>query len=440
MAILYFTNTNDSGEGSLRQTIANASAGDTIRPASDMDDTTIYLESYLPNKSLTLQGSPEQRIVLNGQGVSDLFRIGSASLDMTFEYVDFEECVRSASAPIYASNFNAITFKQCKILNCSGGHSGLLSYTASSAGSIKFVNCVGTGNTGQASIIRGASTSATTIDVQYCTFIGDVSIFANIAEGALTESNSILSDDVTPSSVGFVDVEGEDLRLFVTSEYTTGATGSLAIDILGHERKQDGALGAYEGSWLVVEGYSLELDMDRTCDYIEFQEGTTFSMQGYSLACVREATFETCTISNGYLAIPAGTTTSAITLEDAYLANYGADVSSVTLRKNGDSLTFSVSKVNEVEVTCFDWSEDGSNWNHVDGLSDANPSFPIPSTAENRICIRAFDGDFIESNFVSLAGTGNALKDLFGAQFWKVASVAMDVPCNTEEDAFYAFG
>ena len=33
--IIYFSNANDSGEGSLRQAIANANWGDTIMPTQD---------------------------------------------------------------------------------------------------------------------------------------------------------------------------------------------------------------------------------------------------------------------------------------------------------------------------------------------------------------------------------------------------------------------
>src|ERR1700678_355853 len=62
------TNLNDSGSGSLRQTIASASAGDTIEFASNLSGGTLALTSgqLLISESLTITGLGAGSLTISG--------------------------------------------------------------------------------------------------------------------------------------------------------------------------------------------------------------------------------------------------------------------------------------------------------------------------------------------------------------------------------------
>jgi len=73
---LTVTNTNDSGFGSLRNAIANASSGDTIN-FSLAYPATIALSSTLPiSTSLTISGPGASNVMISGNGSVQVFNIG----------------------------------------------------------------------------------------------------------------------------------------------------------------------------------------------------------------------------------------------------------------------------------------------------------------------------------------------------------------------------
>jgi hypothetical protein len=74
------TNANDSGAGSLRQTIANAAAGDTIVFDPSLQGATITLTSaqISINKNLTLIGLGAGNLTISGNHKYRVFNIGSA--------------------------------------------------------------------------------------------------------------------------------------------------------------------------------------------------------------------------------------------------------------------------------------------------------------------------------------------------------------------------
>src|SRR5262245_38657399 len=76
-ATITVTNTNDSGAGSLRQAIADASPGDTIN-FSVATPATITLTSgeLVVSKNLTISGPTTGRLSVSGNGTSRVFNIG----------------------------------------------------------------------------------------------------------------------------------------------------------------------------------------------------------------------------------------------------------------------------------------------------------------------------------------------------------------------------
>src|SRR5438874_5720810 len=75
-ATITVTNTNDSGPGSLRQALADASDGDTINFAVT---GTIGLTSgeLLVGTSITISGPGAANLAVNGNATSRVFHIGS---------------------------------------------------------------------------------------------------------------------------------------------------------------------------------------------------------------------------------------------------------------------------------------------------------------------------------------------------------------------------
>ena len=86
-ATLQVTNENDNGDGSLRQTIANANSGDTIIFAPNVNYITLTSGHIEINKNLTINGeSGNTRITIDGNSNSGIFDIlGSVNINnLTF--------------------------------------------------------------------------------------------------------------------------------------------------------------------------------------------------------------------------------------------------------------------------------------------------------------------------------------------------------------------
>jgi len=75
----YVTNSNDAGNGSLRDAITQACSGDTITFQSTVTDTIRLNADININKALVIQGMANQDIVLSGQDLTRIFNVFAAS-------------------------------------------------------------------------------------------------------------------------------------------------------------------------------------------------------------------------------------------------------------------------------------------------------------------------------------------------------------------------
>ncbi|MEM7009290.1 MAG: IPTL-CTERM sorting domain-containing protein [Thermodesulfobacteriota bacterium] len=81
-ATLTVQNLNDSGPGSLRQTIADSNPGDTIEFAPGIAGGTINLESEIPIVgSLEILGPKPEKLTLDGQDQTRIFNISGVDTD-----------------------------------------------------------------------------------------------------------------------------------------------------------------------------------------------------------------------------------------------------------------------------------------------------------------------------------------------------------------------
>lgn len=84
MSIITVTSTADSGQGSLREAIALAQAGDTIQFASTLANQSITLTSgqLTVNKNLTIDGTGTAGLTISGNNASRVFDVLSSSFTL----------------------------------------------------------------------------------------------------------------------------------------------------------------------------------------------------------------------------------------------------------------------------------------------------------------------------------------------------------------------
>jgi hypothetical protein len=84
MAILTVTNNTDTGKGSLREAIATAQSGDTIKFAASLTNQTIALNNYLAiQKSLTIDGADARGLTISGGKKTGLLRLSRENQNLT---------------------------------------------------------------------------------------------------------------------------------------------------------------------------------------------------------------------------------------------------------------------------------------------------------------------------------------------------------------------
>lgn len=344
MATVYFTNNADSGDGSLRNAIAAAADGDVITyddtAFSDTEDISIFLSSELATfstKEVSLDGR-EKRIVLCGQGGARLFKVLSSSIDTRYFFtnIDFID----GSSDSYKASVNitraTVTFKRCRFLGAKGisPSAGLMCEyeTVVTIEDSLISGCLHHG-------VKIGKSASNTVTIKRCTIIGngnDIEVSnassANVITDCLinTATGPGSSDILTtlPSTAGFVAPcpdtvdpdywQSWDFRLTSESPYLSGAETVEAgdADLLGNPRQVGGALGAFEGSWIVG---SKTISSDTTADYCEFGAGDVVEFQGAADTILRIAEVATVdgaefTATNrSYFVTPPGTETGGST-------------------------------------------------------------------------------------------------------------------------------
>ncbi|MBQ9875369.1 MAG: hypothetical protein IJM30_13020 [Thermoguttaceae bacterium] len=420
MATVYFTNNSDSGDGSLRAALASASAGDTIAPDPNVawnGDIEIALESVLPSKSISIVGTPEHRIVLNGQGVNRFYNV-STSLNITFQYVDFKNGYRSDAAPFYISRLGAEdswTFESCRFYGGSGNYAGGIQLaSANTTGTVALNNCVAFNNTARGTynstipcpaFLYVASASLATVTINGCTLAKESNRAAvGGTGGTVTKTNSLIDGEnsVDFANAGFVDATNCDFRLTATSPYLTGGA-STGTDFLGHARS--GSIGAFDGSYFVVAANgTAKISANTTIDYLEVGAGATVSFSGTDRilaategATVGAATFSATTGSTGYLALPSGASTSSATLTGVKATTYGASVTSFSASRSGQNIALTWTETTGKSFLIEKSTDNGATWETV-----AASTPPYSFLSVGAASFRTFDGvSFVERGSVA---------------------------------------
>ncbi len=114
LSTLVVTNAKDSGSGSLRQTIADASSGDTITFAHDLRGQTITLTSgeLEVSQDLTIDGPGSGELAVSGDDSSRVFQIDPGA-DVTISGLTITDGLASDGAGI--SNQGTLTLENCAV-------------------------------------------------------------------------------------------------------------------------------------------------------------------------------------------------------------------------------------------------------------------------------------------------------------------------------------
>ena len=406
MATIYFTSNADSGDGTLRDAITNASVGDTIVPDpvafENIEEVVISLSSSLTLRPVTIAGSINRRIVFDGQG-SIRFANITSGLNIAFEYCDFKNGIQTGStSPFYVASLSTeetISFANCRFFDNVGYYCGFFhAATANFKGTVSFRNCVAYGNTATRgatypSSIFAASAIVGAINVIGCTFIGDMAT-AIVANGGTLNIVDSLYDarpDFDPTAAGFVDRTSNDYRLAPGSTYLSG--GSLTgTDILGHTRS--GSIGAYDGSWLVARAAgSATVSASVTVDYCELASTGALTLAGSDVivTVTKEASLASgASVSStvrGYLVVPSGTSSTGVTLSNVVITSSGADA--LTFSATTTTLTWTATDSTKPVVLEY---QNAGAWVTIAETTGTSYTYSLPAGTS----VRLFDGvDFL---------------------------------------------
>ncbi len=429
MATVYFTNNADSGDGSLRAAISAAASGDVVTYSdsafANTDDIVIPLSSVLVTptyKDITIDGR-EKRIVLDGQGVSLLLRAGTTNQSLVHNFINIDFIngySDSYKAPVNITRVTAM-FKGCRILGGKSSVSNAGIYAEYEA-TVTMVDCLvsGCNRTG----VNIGSSGSNEVIIKRCTIVGNViDISVNNASTANSITDCLIAsktgpgstDIITtlPSTCGFVapcpdTIDPEswtntlwqswDFRLTPESPYLAGAetVEAGAVDILGHDRKENGAFGAYEGSWIIAPSV---IDANTTVDYIEALTGTTLTFTSDCFLSIRNSAYLDSTeiTGNGYLAVPSLSDVANATIaETVRVCEYSAGVLDVSATINEDLATIAVTKTQDKAVVVEGSNNGGVSWSPCVLVEN---STTLPSAKAYKF--RVFDGEkFVETQVI----------------------------------------
>lgn len=148
MTIINVTTAADNGAGSLRNAIAIAQSGDTIRFASTLANKVIKLTSGQINitKNLIVDGSGAANLKISGNSTGRVFQVGR-HVDATVRNLTIADGrTTGRGGGIQVVDFGSLTVENCRFTNNRGGMGGAIHIGFSSKGTV--INSTFDGNDG----------------------------------------------------------------------------------------------------------------------------------------------------------------------------------------------------------------------------------------------------------------------------------------------------
>lgn len=263
-ATITVTNLNDSGPGSLRQALAEASDGDTID--FSVVGTIILTSGELKiNKNLTITGSGKENLAISGNDASRVFYIfdtvSISGLTIKNGNINIEE---GYGGGIYT--WATVTMTDCTISNNSAQYGGGI---ANHGGTVTLTDCTIGDNT--ASVAGGGIDNRYgTLTMTNCTISGNTAKYGGGIEnrrGTLTMTNCTVSGnhaylsgggiEFSQGILGWIPPEGKLTMIGCTVSdntasngggiYCMGVTEVTNCTISGNRASDGGGICSYEG-------------------------------------------------------------------------------------------------------------------------------------------------------------------------------------------------
>ncbi len=405
MSELYFNTNADAGDGSLRDIIANAHDGDVIKPDPNAawDDVIVIslLNTLTINKALTIDGV-DRRLRIDGQGAVRLVTV-SAAKTITFNQCEFVRGKNTTTCGGICATVNgaSLTLNRCLFAGNENKTIGDIASTSSTNkwARVDAVDCVFVGgNTMPISTAR-----ITDYLFTRCTLAGYVT--------KTSLSLSKLKDTITalystaPSTVGFItappdDVDAEtwtndlwetwDLRLSTDSSYTTGSESvETDVDFLGHERKPNGARGAFEGAWIVTKEDEVVEIEPTTADYLDMEPNSVLKIHGQDavVRIEREAgAFQGEIVGDAgawcYLVVPQGDDIDVLT-DRASVIEYSAHIQTASASDAAVNWT-----AENVDVPVDVQLKNNGTWETIEQVAGGSYEITLPPET----FVRLYDG------------------------------------------------
>src|SRR4028119_318242 len=214
------TNTNDSGPGSLRNAIASAASGDTIKFASSLGNKTILLTSgqLFINKNLTIEADKARQVTISGNNTSRVILTGEFT-NVTLKNLIIangrvsgtseSNLATSAGGGIQTGGTGSLTLENCQVKNNVAGMGGGIFTGFRSTTTV--INSVFSGNDGSRATAteRGGGAIATKsggfLTIRDSEFTDNKGTFGgaiNNLLGSLTIENSTFTRNVATTAVG----------------------------------------------------------------------------------------------------------------------------------------------------------------------------------------------------------------------------------------------
>ena len=291
MAVIYFTNNADRGDGSLRWAITQAQPGDVIQPDESVFERGSIIEitlvsTLIIDKTLTLDGGP-YRVRLNAGGAIRCAR-ASGGDGVKFAAFDFVNGAPSAGDGGCVSASVPLTLERCGFYGGVGDYGG----GVFARSTLTLNDCVVTGC--RARTAGGGVASLNGLTLRGTTIVGNVSANANSDAvrhegGDLSATNSIVGPvratgggalsypgsvvDVALSQIGFVVAPPDD---FSVNNWTANAWQNWDLRLLDDA---SGAPSPYRDSGDV--GAMSRYDLDGNFRGRETNDGTACSPGAY---------------------------------------------------------------------------------------------------------------------------------------------------------------
>lgn len=417
MAVRYFTTTADSGDGSLRDVIADAAAGDIIQPSPSLlvgsGPLVISLSSFISiPRRLTFEGGAG-RVRLDGQKSTRLVTV-QTSATVTFSDFDFVRGSNTSTGGCIVATTNGANIVLNRCLIAGNRNSTSLGDITTSSSSVRWSSVVCND-----SILCGGSSQALStarIDsytLNRCTvaaYVSNYQLTAGNVDSIITNTSVLSPSDVgflasPPDTIGAFDADAWtawDFRLRPESKYLTGATTyEGTTDFAGHER--GGSRGAFDGSYIIIEGVASA--SSSTSDYLAIEDGANVTLEDDSvLYARRSATIGDVDVFANALAFissPSLTIAESANLSNVYTLDEFANVSDVfadtegvywtaedntknvlIFQKVGDAWIF-LAETNGGEYSEEDEFDAGDMFKLFDGFDVFTASVPVPPPTES---------------------------------------------------------